>query len=608
MLKDQEEFLHYYHGELTYLRRMGQIFAREHPKLAGRLELSPHDCADPQVERLLESFAFLTARIQRRLDAEFPEITSALLGVLYPHLVNPIPSMSIAQFMPDHKGGKDKLSSGYPIRPQSKVFAQTHEGLNCRFRTCYPVTLWPLEIASAGFESKDQFDFLDNRLDVASVLRLRITAPNARLEELPIKSLRFYLHGSSKLVNTLYELLFCNVRDVVAWGEDGPVFLPKDSILPVGLGLDEGVIPYSPHSHPGYRLVQEYFSLPQKFMFFDLANLERHKCSQELDLLFLVDKSAPRGLVVDRHTFKLGCTPIINLFSKTTEPIRLDHRQSEYRLVPDIRRERTTEIHSILSVSASSNPAEDAKVLDTTVLQPFYSFQHEMDGREPRAFWHSRRLPSAREDLGGTDVFLSFLDLDFKPRIPHRLQTVFAHTLCTNRELALEVPAGAPLQFEEAGPLASIECLMKPTVQAYPPLQGTTLWALISNLSLNHLSLGAGKRSLQPLREILRLYSFSDRPSTHQQVNGIQDMECQRKVRRIGPDAWRGFCQGTEVTLTFDESFYPDNSAFLLASVLEKFFALYVSINSFSELVIRSKQREGEWKRWKPMAGEQAVL
>lgn len=511
--------------------------------------------------------------------------------------------MSIAHLAPDSKGGKLKLTTGYEIPRHSKLFAQTHEGLNCRFRTCYPVTLWPLEVISAGFESKDQFDFLDNRLDVASVLRLRITAPNAKLEELPIKNLRFYLHGSSKLVHTLYELLFCNVRDVVVLGEEGPVFLPTNSILPVGFGPDEEVIPYSLHSHPGYRLVQEYFSLPQKFMFFDLANLERHKCRQELDVLFLVNKSAPRGLVVDRHTFKLGCTPIINLFSKTTEPIRLDHRQSEYRLVPDIRRERTTEIHSIVSVSASSNPAED-----TTILQPFYSFQHEMDGREPRSFWHSRRLPSAREDLGGTDVFLSFLDLDFKPRIPRRLPTVFAHTFCTNRDLALEVPAGAPLQIEEAAPLANIECLMKPTVPAYPPLQGTTLWALISNLSLNHLSLGAGKQSLQPLREILRLYSFSDRPSTHQQVNGIVDMECRRMVRRIGPDAWRGFCQGTEVTLTFDESAYPDNSAFLLASVLEKFFALYVSINSFSELVIRSKQREGEWKRWKPMAGEQAVL
>jgi len=600
MLTDQEDFLRYYHGELTYLRRMGSVFAERYPKLAGRLELSPNDCADPQIERLLESFAFLTARIQRRLDGEFPEITSALLGVMYPHLVNPIPSMSIAHFAADSKQGK--LSTGFEIPRHTKLFSQTEEGLNCRFRTCYPLTLWPLEVVSAGFESKAQFDFLDHATDVATVLRLRVTAPGAKLAELPIKQLRFYLHGSSTLVSTLYEMLFCNVRGVAVMGDSGPVFLPPDSIRPVGFGLDEDVIPYPPHSHPGYRLVQEYFALPQKFFFFDLANLERHQGTKELDIVFLMDKIPQRGLVIDKNTFMLGCTPIINLFQKTTEPIRLDYREHEYRLVPDIRRERTTEIHSIRSVSASSNPAEE-----TAVLQPFYSFQHQMDGRDPQVFWHSRRMPTGREDLPGTDVFLSFLDLDFRPDLPPN-QTIFAHALCTNRELALELPAGAMLQIEESAPVGRIQALMKPTPPAYPPLQGTTLWALISNLSLNYLSLSGGKESLEPLREILRLYSFSDRPSTFQQVNGIVGMECRRVVRRVGRDAWRGFCQGTEVTLTFDENAYVGSGAFLLASVLERFFALYASVNSFSQLVIKSSQREGEWRRWAPAAGEQAVL
>jgi type VI secretion system protein ImpG len=599
-LTDQEDFLRYYHGELTYLRRMGAAFAERYPKLAGRLELSPNDCADPQIERMLESFAFLTARIQRRLDGEFPEITSALLGVLYPHLVNPIPSMSIAHFAADSKQGK--LSTGYEIPRHTKLFSQTDEGLNCRFRTCYPITLWPLEVASAGFESKAQFDFLDHATDVATVLRLRITAPGAKLAELPIKQLRFYLNGSSILVSTLYEMLFCNVRGVAVLGDDGHVLLPADSIRPVGFGLDEEVIPYPPHSHPAYRLVQEYFALPQKFFFFDLANLDHRPDTKELNILFLMDKIPQRGLGMNKNSFMLGCTPIINLFQKTTEPIRLDHRAHEYRLVPDIRRERTTEIHSIRSVSASSNPAEE-----TAVFQPFYSFQHQINGKEPRAFWHSRRLPTGREDFPGTDLFLSFLDLDFKPELP-QMQTVFAHTLCTNRELALELPAGAALQIEEAAPVGHIQALMKPTPPAYPPLQGTTLWALISNLSLNYLSLASGRESLEPLREILRLYSFSDRPSTFQQVNGITEMECRRVVRRVGNDAWRGFCQGTEVTLTFDENAYVGSGAFLLASVLQKFFSLYASVNSFSQLVIKSVQREGEWKRWLPLAGEQAVL
>jgi type VI secretion system protein ImpG len=595
----QDDTLRYYQDEIRYLRQMGQSFAAQYPRLAAGLELSPEHCADPQVERLIESFAFLTARIQRRLDAEFPEITSALLGVLYPHLSNPIPPMSVACFDVDPVQGK--ISTGFEVPKHTKLFCQTPEGLNCYFRTCYPVTLWPLQIVSAGFESKAQFDFLNDAGNVAGLLRVRVApAPGTKLSELTLDKLRFHLNGSS--AGELYELLFCHVRDVFILAGERPVYLPKDSILPVGFSPEDEVIPYPPYSHPAYRLVQEYFAIREKFLFFDLANLKQCKSGNELDIVFLLDMAAPKGMVVDKSAIMLGCTPIINLFHKTTDPIRLDHRQSEYRLVPDSRRERTTEIHTIVSVSASSNPAQK-----DAVLEPFYSFRHRMDGGEPSVFWHSRRLPTGREDLPGTDLLLSFLDLDFKPHLPP-MQTVFAHVLCTNRGLALDVPAGAKLQVEEKVPAAFIRCLMKPSPPAYPPLQGTTQWALISNLSLNYLSLSGGTESLEALREILRLYSFSDRPSTFQQVNGIINMACERVVRRVGTDARRAFCQGTEVKLTFDESLYAGSGAFLLACVLQKFFALYASVNSFTQLVIESAQREGEWKRWPPMAGEQPVL
>jgi type VI secretion system protein ImpG len=594
-----DDSLRYYQDEIRYLRQMGQNFAAQHPRLAAALELSPEQSADPQVERLIESFAFLTARIRRRLDADFPEITSALLGVLYPHLANPVPPMSVACFDVDPVQGK--ISTGFEIGKHTKLFCQTQEGLNCYFRTCYPVTLWPLQVASAGFESKAQFNFLNDMSNVAGLLRLKVApAPGSKLNELSLRKLRFYLNGSS--AGELYELLFCHVVGIFVMAGEEPVYLPKESILPVGFSAEEEVIPYPPYSHPAYRLIQEYFSIREKFLFFDLANLQHHRSTKELDIVFLLDTAAPRGMVVDQSTFVLGCTPIINLFPKTTEPIRLDHRQSEYRLVADDRRERTTEIHTIESVSSSSNPA-----LKDSVFEPFYSFRHRMEGGEPNAFWHSRRVPTGREDLPGTDVYLSFLDLNFKPQLPPT-QTVFAHVLCTNRGLALDVPAGAKLQVEEKIPAAYIRCLMKPSPPAYPPLQGTTQWALISNLSLNYLSLSGGSESLEALQEILRLYSFSDRASTFQQVNGIKKMVCEKVVRRVGREAQRAFCQGTEVRLTFDENMYAGTGAFLLASVLQKFFALYASVNSFTQLVIESEQREGEWKRWPPVAGEQPVL
>jgi len=601
-LNESESLLRYYNSELSYLRRMGAAFARRYPRIGANLELSAFQSADPNVERLIESFAFLTARLQRRLDQEFPEITAALLGVLYPHLVNPVPPMAIARFDVDPDQGK--LTTGYRIPAGAPLFAQTAEGFICRFRTCYPVMLWPLQPLSAGFESPAQFDFLDNAADVASVLRLRLSAVGLNLEELSLRKLRFHIDGEATLVNTLYELLFCHALRVAILPGNGkaPVYLPQRSILPVGFEPEDEVIPYPSHALPAYRLLQEYFLFPEKYHFFDIDHLDACLSGKTLDILILLDRVPQARMAVDRRTFSLGCAPIINLFRKTTEPIRVDQRQHEYLLEPDMRRERTTEIHSILSVSASSNPMEE-----TLEMDPFYSFRHRLDGRMQRAFWYPRRVPTRRPGLPGTDILISFVDLDFNPKLPPE-QVVYAHTLCTNREFATQLPAGALLQIEDSAPLTHISCLGKPTFPVYPPLGGRTLWYLISNLSLNYLSLSGGRGSLDALREILRFYAFSDQPSAYQQVQGIREMSCRRVTRRVGKEPWRGFCQGTEVTLTFDESLYVGSGAFLLGSVLNRFLPLYASINSFTQVVIRSIQREDEWKRWPPLAGLQEVL
>ncbi|HEU4387919.1 MAG TPA: type VI secretion system baseplate subunit TssF, partial [Blastocatellia bacterium] len=241
------------------------------------------------------------------------------------------------------------------------------------------------------------------------------------------------------------------------------------------------------------------------------------------------------------------------------------------------------------------------------VFEPYYSYNHHADGQDQQSFWHARRLPTGRKDLPGTEMLLSFLDLDFKPSLPPN-QTVFAHTWCTNRDLAEQLPAGASLQTEARAPLCGISCLTRPTAPIAPPMRGATLWRLISQLSLNHLSLGEEPQSLVALKEILRLYCPSDHPAVLQQIEGISEISCRRVVSHIGSEAWRGFCRGLEITVVFDEDLYVGCGAFLLGSVLNHFFALYASVNCFTQLVIRSKQQEGVWKKWPPMAGEKIVL
>jgi type VI secretion system protein ImpG len=595
------DFLRHYLEELSYLRELGQQFAHRHPKVAARLELQSGECPDPHVERLIESFAFLTARIQADLDNDFPEIASELLEVLYPHYLRPVPSMSVARF--DFDPDRGKLTTGFEIPKHTPLFAMAEQGAVCRMRTCYPVTLWPIVVSEAEMvENPDRYDFAGS--DVAAILRVRLESKADPFETLGIDRLRFYLNGDAVLVSRVYELL---LRDtlrvaVLSDGSSTPRYLPQGSVTPAGFGEDDDLIPYPRQSHPGYRLLQEYFAFPEKFHFADVSGLAGRATGGAIDLLFLLDRASRRKLLITPEVFSLGCTPIVNLFRKTSEPVRIDQRQIEYRLVGDMRKERTTEIHSIVSISGSSDELQRSRE-----YAPFYSYTHGMEVRKQKAFWHARRVPAAREDLTGTDILLSFRDLDFSPTQPPD-EFIFAHTLCTNRALAFQLPADAILQTDEAIPAARIVCLKKPTRPLDPPLGGQALWRLVSHLSLNHLSLTEDRESLKALHEILGLYLFSDSPAQWQQIRAIQTMSQRRVMRRVASDDWKGFARGTEVTLTFDEAQYTGSSAFLMASVLSRFFGLYSSTNSFTQLVMLRVAREGEPHRWPPMAGGKAVL
>lgn len=612
-MSNNEELLRYYWEELTFLRKMGQVYARRYPKVASRLELESGESPDPHVERLIESFAFLTGRIQHDLDSDFPEIAAELLNLLYPQLLLPIPSLAIAQFQVDLEA---QLTTPGRVPKGTQLFAATTEGRVCYFRTCYPVDLWALEVVDATFEPPERYDFLDREVDTLSVLRLRIQSPKIPLADLELERLRFYINADPILSGTLYELIFNNTLKVVVCPDGGhhPTFLglrrtdqgprPYNPIEPVGFRVDDEVLPYPPSAQPAFRLLQEYFVLPESYQFFDVIGLDTPDLFGEegalaFELLLLLDRHGERRTGIGSSTFSLGCTPIANLFAKTTEPIRVDHRTLYYPLVPDRRHEKSTEIHSILSVSGTSDAGNRSRD-----YAPFYSYTHAMGERRQRAFWHARRRPASHADLEGTEIDLAFYDLDWRPSQPPD-EVIFAHTLCTNRRLAQQVAAGDPLFCDEAIPCQRIVSLTRPTRQISPPRDGANLWRLVSHLSVNYLSLVEGPRSLKALREILELYSLPEVPSIEQQIHGVVGLEARKVVARKGAEAWRGWCRGDEITLTFEESLYVGSNAYLFASVLRHFFALYTSTNSFTQLVTKkSHLPTQEWKRWPPMVGE----
>ena len=588
-MDDRAEALAAFRAELDYLRIAGQSFAREHPKVAERLELSRDGSSDPHINALLESFAYLTSRLQRRMDADFPDFTTALLSQLYPNLTDPIPSMTIARMEADPARGK--LTAGYTVPRHTELFAQTSDGVACRFRTAYPVTLWPLQVVEAAFVPKARFELPDDT-SISTVLQLRLESRGATFSDLELSTLRFHLNGPGYTTEQLYDLLFGHCLGVVMYNRvnDRSVVLSPRCLKRVGFAEDEEVIPYPLRSHPAYRTLQEYFWLPEKFLFFDLVGLEQNPSIIDLDLLFLFDTPLRERISVSLDTFALSCSPVVNLFKRTSEPIRLDQMRTEYRIVPDARREPTTEVHSILSVASTSNPEDD-----TRRLRPFYSAPGPFTPND--AFWYARRILTERPGLAGTDVLLSFVDLAFNPELPPN-DTLYAHLLCTNRELARQLPENALLQTEEPGPIASIRCLRKPTASGYPPLGGASRWALISNLTLNRMSLSNDPASLDSFKRILSLYTLSASLAVQRQIESIRRMTVRKVTRRLpepspraaAPHApWQSFRQGLDVTLLIDPGVSDGGAHLLFESVLQEFVKLYAGINSFVHLkVVRS--------------------
>lgn len=605
-----------YESELAFIRQYAKEFASERPGIAGRLVLSEDTgiSQDPHVERMIEAFAFLTARVQVKLKDEFPELVDSLLNILYPHYLAPIPSMAIAQLELDPAQGN--LTTGPIIKRHSEVYSREISGLPCRFRTTADVELWPLEILRARYEGapfgREISDIVDPRRlrDAESAVRIEIKSRSAHpLHKLGIGKLRFFLSGDAPTTNQLYELIFNHAVSVMIRipnvnPKDSYHFLPASCLKTVGFGPDEGMLPYGPRSLPGYRLLTEFFTFPHKFLFVDVTGLDtlQHlKATDQFEIVLFLNKPAAQlETRIKADTFRLGCTPIINLFKQSAEPIRLTRTRMQYPLYPDIRRQQSMEVYSVDEVE-SIHP--DTK--DVIQYKPFFSFQHDSEAAGERAYWCHHRVPSIRPDDHGTDVFLSFVDLDFNPLVPPA-EVVLVSTTCSNRDIPANVQkTGAdPWGFQLVGqnPVRRITTPVEPT----KPLRlrdADNRWRLISHLSLNHLSITGGSDGAAALREILRLYDYTTSQTTAQIIDGITTINSERSVAPIQDAKTRGFCRGLDVTVTFDDEKYPGTGFFLLACVLEHFLGQYATINSFTRMIAKSKQRDFWERKWAPRTG-----
>ncbi|HEY1283987.1 MAG TPA: type VI secretion system baseplate subunit TssF [Steroidobacteraceae bacterium] len=602
-----DDLLGHYNSELNALRRLTASFVRAHPEAARRLRLGEGVVEDPHVSRLLEGVALLNARVHQKIDDEFPELTDGILDQLYPHYLAPIPSMAIVEL-----GCKKDLATSALVPAGTQIETEPVNGENCCFSTGGEARLWPIAIEDAALVGRPFLTPGSRQApSAAAVLRLtvRCQANGQTFAKLGVDRLRFFLRGQTASRYALYEIIHSSaVAVAVADRADdpNPLMLGPEAVAPVGFENNEALLPSPARSAPGYRLLTEFFAFAEKFLFFELSGLEAKtaRSGGELHLFIYLDRTrADLEKIVRADGFALNCVPVVNLFRQPAEPIRLTRTQSEYQVIPDVRRVDTLEVHSINEVAAASSDGE------RVVYRPFYATQHASASADDNHFWYAARRPTQGSG-SGLDCFVRLVDLDLNPNLPANW-VLSVQTTCTNGNLPSRLPfGGGHPHLRLMKPIAtvtSVTAVTAPSPSLRLPNRAQGWWRLVSHLLLNHLSITGGERGANALRELLMLYDFRDSRDTRALIDSLVSIDSKQRTARVSGQ--RGaLCRGIEIELLLDDRVAAESGIFLLTAVLERVFALQANVNSFTQLSVALRGKPGFLHRWPPRAGHRPLL
>lgn len=621
-----QRLLQHYDRELKFMYAMGAEFAHAYPKIAGRLGIENLQCADPYVERLLEGFAFLAARVQLKIEEEFPKFCQQLLSMVYPDYLCPLPSMAVVQFRPDP--GDSSTAEGFVLERGTALSSRLGADMQtaCEFRTSQDVTLYPIDIFAA--------DYLSNRAalarlgiqpgrDVMAGVRIEVkTRGGVESGELTLDALPLYLGGTGRNPLWLYEQILSNVCGLsILVGEKDArkvVTLSANHLRRIGFGPEGAMLHFQSRSFDGYRLLREYFAFQERFRFIELSGLRQALEGREEErfeiVIHLSRRKSELENVVDKSSFLPFCTAAVNIFPKRADRIHINDRDYEYHVVPDRSKPLDFEVYQVLGVTGYGSQAQDSQD-----FLPFYGMsdaRHPAEEaayytvqRQPRIVSSRQKLKGARSSYLGQEAFLSIVDANEAPYSPELVQ-LGVRTLCTNRDLPIRMPKGqkdGDFTLEVNAPVESVHCVAGPTrpgpaTTGGEPGQATVTgeyaWRVISHLALNYLSLidEDPEEGAAALRELLSLYSnystLSDR-----QINGILSITTRPVTRRLPIPGPISFGRGLEITVVLEEAAFEAGGMYLFGSVLEQFFAKYVSINNLTETVVRSDS-DVEVGRW----------
>ncbi|WP_128086922.1 type VI secretion system baseplate subunit TssF [Pantoea deleyi] len=618
--------LDYYNRELAYLREMGAEFATRYPKVAGRLGMHGIEVADPYVERLMEGFAFLTSRVQLKMDAEFPRFSQRLLEMIAPSYLSPTPSMAIAQLTPDSRKGD--ITQGFRVPRGTMMESQNLKktGVTCSYTTAHDVVLHPLRISEAtlGGVPADlpSGELKLSGLGAASALRIRISCDGiSALSQLNVSDLMLFLSGPDIQALKLLELLMQHRVGIVLQSvEKRPQrqILTDEALQQEGFAPEQALLPDDLRNFDGYRLLQEYFAFPARFQFISLGELapflRRCDSATAFDIIILLDKAdSALESVVDSSHLALHCTPVINLFPKTAERLKVSDSQHEYHLVVDNIRPLDYEVHSVQRLFATVEGQREEQV-----FRPFWSTFSGDEGdygayfslrREQRTLSDQAQRYGTRTGYIGSEVFLSLVD---EHHAPWRdgVRYLSAEVMCTSRDLPLMLQQDqGNFVMPDSIPVAELKLCKGPTPPRPALAEGLSAWRLISHLQMNYLSLmdsreGEGAAALRQLLSSMRTSPTRRLPARSTASATVRSARLTRRVPEPGPVV---FARGVSIRLEVDEQAFSGASPWLLGSVLERVCSRLVALNSFTEFTLNSQQR-GEVGYWPPRMGRKALI
>lgn len=592
-----KKLLSYYQNELSYLRKYGERFASHFPKIARRLGLSGGYSEDPHVERIIESFALVTAQIQQKLDEDMPEVTEALLTALAPQFLRPWPSVCIVQMNADSK--TSGLKTGSELAAGTTLYSRDTSGHICRFKTLYPVMLQPLTTEAAAL----QYD--THTMQWHLTLRLKVW-PGATFNA---SSFRLFLHGGNMAVSLLYSLLCDGVEHFSLLCAERYFPLGAADIQPVGFQKGEGILEADPGISPVYTLLQDYFLYPQKFHFLDFRLPSGFSAgSQEtITLSFRFRQDAMRhkpeniAPAIDKTFFRLHCTPAVNLFSLRAEPIIPHLQNAEYPVIPDVRCADKVAVWSIDNVSAMHKEGNESL---PRRIAPLYGLDRSASDREPDIFWQSIQRQTLTNKGEASAMFIAFSDRSERPLAPQS-DLIGLELTCYDQDIPASMKNGHPQgDFDAELPVAAVKivALTRPTLSVPRPLKQASRWRLISHLSLNHMLI-SGPNGVAVLKETLSLYSAGVNPDNDRLIDLIKQIDVTPVMARLISHDPRSLARGIEIEVTFYRAAADELGYFLFCRFIEHFLALYAPVNSFSKVITTIEHHEDFRRCWPVRAG-----